>query len=535
MKLQIDEEFKNLIPPLQDEEYTQLEQNIIADGCRDPIVVWNDIIVDGHNRYRICGDNNIEFNTDAMEFDSREDVIEWMLYNQIGKRNAHANLMSYMRGRLYLKSKQALGKKKIIEGQNVHLKTTAQKISENTNVSDKTIQRDAKFTQAVDLLPVFRNEILSGDTVRKKQEIIEIGNFISSCKKRPYYELDISEMYNDPSKAKATAKAFVDVDEYLKTLDGIVLQEHIKTDKEKEEEDRYYVLYEVQDKDIDIKNYFISNINSFTVGEVAAARLNTLTYISHHTGLEDVWQPKLTDEDFKKHLEMMEEIKALELKKELSDKVSFGDSTVKSLYAPKGIKTVITDPPYGMNFVSNRRTATSKDKGIANDESIDIALTITKKVFLNLFNKMGEDSSLFCFIGWREEPAFRDLISDCGFTIKNSIIWVKNNHGTGDLEGSFAPKHERIIFATKGSPKLNKRFPDVIEGSDTRTEHPTAKPVDLIKKLIEATTKKGDIVADPFAGHGSTIIASLEMERDIWGCELDEYNHSCIVEHINEC
>ncbi len=109
MQIQIDEEFKNLIPPLQADEYKQLEQNIINDGCRDPLVIWNDTIVDGHNRFRICTDNNIEFKTENMEFDSREDVIEWMLYNQIGKRNAHANLMSYMRGRLYLQSKIGSG------------------------------------------------------------------------------------------------------------------------------------------------------------------------------------------------------------------------------------------------------------------------------------------------------------------------------------------------------------------------------------------------------------------------------------------
>lgn len=53
-RLKTDEEFKHLIRPLRQREYTQLEQNILSDGCRDPIVVWNDVIVDGHNRYEIC-------------------------------------------------------------------------------------------------------------------------------------------------------------------------------------------------------------------------------------------------------------------------------------------------------------------------------------------------------------------------------------------------------------------------------------------------------------------------------------------------
>lgn len=56
-----DEEFKHLIRPLRQREYTQLEQNILSDGCRDPIVVWNDVIVDGHNRYEICMRYDIPF------------------------------------------------------------------------------------------------------------------------------------------------------------------------------------------------------------------------------------------------------------------------------------------------------------------------------------------------------------------------------------------------------------------------------------------------------------------------------------------
>ena len=60
-RLKTDEEFKHLIRPLRQREYTQLEQNILSDGCRDPIVVWNDVIVDGHNRYEICMRYGIPF------------------------------------------------------------------------------------------------------------------------------------------------------------------------------------------------------------------------------------------------------------------------------------------------------------------------------------------------------------------------------------------------------------------------------------------------------------------------------------------
>jgi len=59
----IDEEFKNLIPPLPEDEYKQLEANIIAEGYRDPLVLWIDTLINGHNRYRICTEHDIDFKT----------------------------------------------------------------------------------------------------------------------------------------------------------------------------------------------------------------------------------------------------------------------------------------------------------------------------------------------------------------------------------------------------------------------------------------------------------------------------------------
>ena len=71
-ELKIDEEFATLILPLTDDEYSCLEQSIIDECCRKAIVVWNDIIVDGHNRYKICKQRSIEFQTVQKSFTSRQ-------------------------------------------------------------------------------------------------------------------------------------------------------------------------------------------------------------------------------------------------------------------------------------------------------------------------------------------------------------------------------------------------------------------------------------------------------------------------------
>jgi len=91
MNITIDEEFSKLLPPLSDDEYAGLEQSLKAEGCRDALVVWNhegqNILIDGHNRYKICQKYGIEFRTVEKKFESREDVQIWMIHTQAWKRN----------------------------------------------------------------------------------------------------------------------------------------------------------------------------------------------------------------------------------------------------------------------------------------------------------------------------------------------------------------------------------------------------------------------------------------------------------------
>lgn len=81
--LKIDDEFAALIPSLNPDEYRRLEHSIIDEGCRDVIIVWDDIIVDGHNRYKVCKAHDIDFRTTQKSFTSREDAMLWMLQNSV--------------------------------------------------------------------------------------------------------------------------------------------------------------------------------------------------------------------------------------------------------------------------------------------------------------------------------------------------------------------------------------------------------------------------------------------------------------------
>lgn len=105
--LAIDPEFKSLIPPLADEEYSQLESNLKTEGCRDPLVTWEGIIVDGHNRFEICTRNGISFEKISKRFADRSEAVEWIIRNQFGRRN----LSAYQRTMLALKLEAAISER----------------------------------------------------------------------------------------------------------------------------------------------------------------------------------------------------------------------------------------------------------------------------------------------------------------------------------------------------------------------------------------------------------------------------------------
>ena len=97
--LAVDPEFRDLIPPLNEEELKLLEESLVADGCESPLIVWNGVIIDGHNRYAICQKHDIPFSIQEKDFSSRDEAMLWMLRNQLGRRN----LNNYQRVELVLK------------------------------------------------------------------------------------------------------------------------------------------------------------------------------------------------------------------------------------------------------------------------------------------------------------------------------------------------------------------------------------------------------------------------------------------------
>ena len=178
--IQIDPEFEQFIPPLLPEELKQLEENILKDGAiLNPLILWNGILVDGHNRYRIAQKHpEISYTTIERKFPDRYAALAWICRNQLGRRNLNKNQRSYLIGRQYMAEHMGCGGlrnhnrsksgKFTTEVQNEHVwseQSTRDRIAKEHNVSPSTVYRAIDFAKAVDIgeevSPGFREDVLS--------------------------------------------------------------------------------------------------------------------------------------------------------------------------------------------------------------------------------------------------------------------------------------------------------------------------------------------------------------------------------------
>ena len=172
MTLNIDQEYKALIPPLSAEEFAQLEANILRDGCTSPIVTWEETIIDGHNRYAICKKHDLPFKIITMEFDDRDAAMDWMDTNQLGRRNLSPVDFKLALGRRYNRTKKTKAEAGAIGGaskdqNDTCLENTAAKLAAQHGVSEATVKRAGKLAEAVEAHPEIKEAIASGKSIKE--------------------------------------------------------------------------------------------------------------------------------------------------------------------------------------------------------------------------------------------------------------------------------------------------------------------------------------------------------------------------------
>ena len=423
----IREDFKKLIPALTVEEFKQLEANILSEGIRDPLVVWNGYLVDGHNRYTIANQHGLEYKTVNKEFKDGNAVKEWMILNQFGRRN----LSNYQRSVLALQLEDVFKDK---AKENLSKAGSSYSPKEGSQISVKV---PAKVDTQKEIAKVAN---VSHDTIAKVKRI--------------------------------EAVASPEVKAQLSTGEMSINQAYQEIKKEEKKEERIQKIIESR-----IDANISENIKNGNCLEI----LETL-----QNGCIDI---------------------------------------------------VLTDPPYGINYVSNRSIYedTITKRGLLNDGKEE-AFELLDKACEILQRKTAENAHLYFFCSWSVFSKFESIIAKY-FTIKTPIVWDKGNKGSGDLENDWGNQTEIIIYCVKGKKLVNNRRGNIINVSRLHTSrmvHPTQKPDELIRQILEVSATAGDFIVDPFMGSGSTIKVCNDMKLKSLGIELDQDMFNIANQYINE-
>ena len=235
--LRIDEAFRSLIRPLHRTEFEALEKSLRAEGCRDPIVVWDGTIIDGHNRYDICSRHKIPFPILEITFDCRASAMAWICANQLGRRNLSEEARKYLIGMQYDSEKLA-NKFKNAKGYNQwHRKeddatvsdedglidpdvetgktgrhVTAERVARENNVSTGSVIKYSLYARALEAIrekvPDLVPKILSGRYKIAHENVIELSKKSTQEILEFVHELDQAQPFMAQYKATRQALPF---------------------------------------------------------------------------------------------------------------------------------------------------------------------------------------------------------------------------------------------------------------------------------------------------------------------------------------
>lgn len=196
----IDIEFQNLIRPLSDEERKELKESLSSCGLLMPLVVWRNegktILVDGHNRLSLWKEfdgfnEDFEFKTQELYFGNRDNVKEWIIKNQLGRRNLSPDDFKLLVGQLYNQRKKAQGGDRKSKVQNDLLigETTAAVVAAETGVSPATVKRAGKLAAKVEEIKQAEPELPREEVIAKAKEIVSEAKAPQEPPKRSLDEL----------------------------------------------------------------------------------------------------------------------------------------------------------------------------------------------------------------------------------------------------------------------------------------------------------------------------------------------------------
>lgn len=199
----------------------------------------------------------------------------------------------------------------------------------------------------------------------------------------------------------------------------------------------------------------------------------------------------------------------------------------------KSVDLILSDPPYGISYKTRYR----KEKNhkfstvISGDDNLNWLPLWASEANRVLKN----NSALYVFCGQTTIGTFQEELTNY-FTLKNIIVWEKNNHTAGDLVNAYGKSWEPLLYFNKGVRPINgKRIHDIFKSnriSSCALIHQNQKPCDLIELILEKSSHENNTILDPFSGSGTTAIACHNLKRNFICIEKDVDYHAASVKRL---
>lgn len=456
--LKINEELRELIPPLSTEEKQLLTESILKEGCRDSLITWNNTIIDGHNRYQICKANNIAFKVQEMDFDNIGQVKNWMIKNQLARRNLTDSQRRYFIGKRYEEEKkskldnliQFQDNPKAQSGTSVD---TSQKIAKENNISKNTVIRNEEYSKAIDEIKKHQPEV--AEKILNEEIRISNKDVITLSKHEPEEREKITEVIEKGEISVNKAYANIKNQEKKEALK--VRAEEVA--KEFKKDDLVEIIHD------DCTNY----LKTLEDNSIDLILLDPPYFGIVKDDWDNQWN---SDEDF---LNWCKEwmIECLRVLKPTGSFYIWGGVGEKS------------DILIHQKLLLDRLGFHFKD-------------WITWKKRRGLGNRKG-------WLYTREE---------CLWYVKDNNQFYWNEDEQYSNEKSDFTKGFSGYELKSEYKRITNVWDDIPEFIGNKgILHYTPKPIEAIERIIQTATKEGDIVLDVFAGSGTTGIASRNLNR----------------------
>lgn len=217
----------------------------------------------------------------------------------------------------------------------------------------------------------------------------------------------------------------------------------------------------------------------------------------------------------------------------------------KDIFEGRKIDCLLTDPPYGVDFQSTYgKSPEAREKfqaKIEDDESVEVAIERFAHTMSLVGPHLADTCELYVFSQWQVSPQWQTFLESLeetqGIRLMQLIIWEKGYPGIGDLKYNWGCGHEFIYYLKKGNRPVPYRRSAIIHVDKVRPGtniHPTQKPTELLDILIQYSTDPGQLVFDPYAGSGSTLVAARDAGRDAIGIEVKDSYFQDASERLRE-